>query len=117
MDVKLEQALEFSNYKKTFSLKREVLKEKLEAKLIYGIEGGLFRIDRELLSFVQMLIDQGRKDNVPIIDSNGNPVLIKDIVKFREEIFDRYFEASLEYFNEYEKMKKSRNVEKLVNYE
>jgi hypothetical protein len=36
-------------------------------------------------------------------------------VKFRDEIFDRYFSASFEYMSEYEKIKKSRTVEKLVD--
>lgn len=117
MDTKLEKALEFSNYKKAFAVKREVLKEKLESKLIYGHAGGIFRIDQTLLTFVQMLIDQDRKTGVPVIDSNGNPILINDLVKFREEILDRYFEATFDYFHEFDKVKKSRTVEKLVDYE
>jgi hypothetical protein len=117
MDAKLKKALEFSNYKKTLAIKRETLKEKLESRLIYGFAGGIFRIDQSLMNFVQMLIDQDRKVGIPIVDSNGNPILIEDLEKFREEIFDRYFQATLEYFKEFEKIKKSRNVEKLVEYE
>lgn len=117
MDTKLEKALEFSNYKKTFAVKRETLKEKLESKLIYGFAGGIFRIDQSLLTFVQILIDQDRKTGVAIIDSNGNPILIADLIKFKEEIYDRYFEATLDYFHEFEKIKRSRTVEKLVDYE
>ena len=41
--------------------------------------------------------------------------MIKDMPTFRDEIFDRYFSATLEYYNEYEKIKKSRSVEKLVD--
>ena len=117
MDTKLEKSLDFSNYKKAFAVNREVLKEKLESKLIYGFAGGIFRIDQNLLTFVQMMIDQDRKTGVPIIDSNGNPILIADLLKFQGEIFDRYFEATLDYFHEFNKIKKSRTVEKLVDYE
>lgn len=117
MNDKLEKALEFSNYKKTLAVKRQTIKEKLESRLIYGFAGGIFRIDQSLMNFVQMLLDQDRKTGVPIIDSNGNPILIADLLKFREEIFDRYFQATLEYFQEFENIKKSRSVEKLVEYE
>ncbi len=117
MDERLKKALEFSNFQKTFYVKRETLREKLEARLLYGFSGGLFKIDQSLLNFVQMMIDQGRVDGVPIIDANGNPILISDVVKFKDEIFGRYFEATLDYFNEYEKIKKTRSVEKLINYE
>jgi hypothetical protein len=117
MDPRLEKALEFSNYKRTLAVKRQTIKEKLESRLIYGFAGGIFKIDQSLMNFVQMLIDQDRKTGVPIIDSNGNPILIADLIKFREEIFDRYFQATLEYFQEFENIKKSRSVEKLVEYE
>jgi hypothetical protein len=117
MNDKLEKALEFSNYKRTLAIKRQTIKEKLESRLIYGFAGGIFRIDQSLMNFVQMLIDQDRKTGVPIIDSNGNPILIADLIKFREEIFDRYFQGTLEYFQEFENIKKSRSVGKLVQYE
>jgi hypothetical protein len=68
-----------------------------------------------LIVFVQLLIDQNRIENIPVIDHNGNPILIVDLNKFKEEIFDRYFTATYECFNEYEKIKRSRSVEKLVD--
>lgn len=117
MDEKLKKALDFCNLKKTLTAKREHIKEKLESRLIYGQSGGIFKIDYTLITFVQMLIDQGRKTQVPVIDSNKNPILIPDLEKFRDEIFDRYFQALGEYFIEYEKIKSSRTVEKLVEYE
>lgn len=115
MDDILKKALDFSNFNQTLNIQRKSLKEKLDAKLTYGHAGGIFKIDHSLIAFVQMLIDQDRVDNVPMIDSNGNPVVVTDLVKFKDEIFDRYFSASSEYLSEYEKIKKSRSVEKLVD--
>lgn len=115
MDEQLQKALEFSNYRQTFSIQRKTLKEKIDAKLTYGYNGGIFKIDRSLISFVQMLIDQGRVSGIPLIDNNENPVIVDDLVKFRDEIFDRYFSSVLEYYNEYDKLKKSRSVEKLLD--
>jgi hypothetical protein len=115
MDDRLQKALDFSKYRQTLAIQRRLLKEKLEAKLTYGYAGGIFHIDRSLISFVQLCIDQGRVSGIPLIDSNENPVLIDDLVKFRDEIFDRYFSASFEYMSEYEVIKKSRTVEKLVD--
>jgi hypothetical protein len=115
MEEQLKKALEFSNYRQTFSIQRKTLKEKIEAKLTYGISGGIFKIDRSLITFVQMLIDQGRTSGVPLIDSNENPILIDDLVKFRDEILDRYFTSTLEYYTQYQEIKKSRSVEKLLS--
>jgi hypothetical protein len=114
MDDRLKAALDFSNYRQTLAIQRKTLRERIEGKLTYGHSGGIFKIDRTLLVFVQMLIDQGRTENVPLIDQNENPILILDLTQFQDEILDRYFSATYEYHEEYEKIKSSRTVEKLL---
>lgn len=115
MDRQLQDALDFAKYQQTFSIQRKVLKEKVDAKLTYGHAGGIFKINQSLISFVQMLIDQNRTTSVPLIDSNENPILIEDLVAFRDEILDRYFSSLIEYHENYQKLKKSRSVEKLID--
>ena len=115
MESQLQKALDFSNYRQSFAIQRRTLKEKVDAKLTYGINGGIFKIDRSLITFVQMLIDQGRTRGVPLIDTNDNPILIDDLLTFKDEILDRYFTTTLEYFEQYQTLKKSRSVEKLLD--
>jgi hypothetical protein len=115
MDDRLKKALDFANYRQTFAIQRKLLKETVDSELTYGHNGGIFKIDRSLLTFVQLLIDQGRIENVPLIDTNDNPILIDNLEKFKTEIFDRYFSATYRYLESYNKLKKSRSVEKLVD--
>jgi hypothetical protein len=115
MDDRLSAALEFSKYRQSLTIQRKTLKEKIDAKLTYGYSGGLFKIDKTLISFVQFLIDQERTENIPFIDNNGNPVLIENLLEFRNEILERYFTVVFEYYTEYKKIKESRSVEKLVD--
>lgn len=115
MQEQLKRALEFANYQQTFSIQRKILKEKIDAKLTYGCNGGLFRIDQHLLTFVETLCSKGRTTGVVILDSNDNPVLIDNLESFKDEIFSRYFEATNEYFEQYQILKKSRSVEKLLS--
>jgi hypothetical protein len=115
MDQRLQAALEFANYQQTFAIQRKALKEKIDSRLTYGFNGGIFKINQSLIAFVQMLLDQGRTSGIPLIDSNDNPILIDDLKSFRDEILDRYFLSSLEYYEEFQKLKKSRSVEKLVD--
>jgi len=115
MDQQLKEALDFSNYQQTFSIQKKVLKERIAAKLTYGFNGGLFRIDRTLLTFVDMLCTKGRTSGAVLLDANENPVLVDDLEAFREELFQRYFEVTNEYFDQYQKIKKSRSVEKLIS--
>ena len=114
MQEQLKQALDFANYQQTFSIQRKILKEKIEAKLTYGFNGGLFHIDQNLLTFVDMLCNNGRTSGVVILDSNNNPVLIDDVTLFKDEIFSRYFESTTEYYEKFSSLKKSRSVEKLL---
>jgi hypothetical protein len=114
MDERLAQALNFSNYQQTLSIQRKVLKEKIEARLTFGYSSGIFKIDRTLITFVQMLIDQNRTQGVILLDENENPILIDDLEKFRDEILDRYFTSTNEYYEQYQTLKKSRSVEKLL---
>jgi hypothetical protein len=115
MQEQFKNALEFANYQQTFSIQRKTLKEKIEAKLTYGFNNGLFRINQNLLTFVEILCTKGRIAGVVILDVNENPVLIDDLEKFKDEIFSRYFETTNEYFEEYQVLKKSRSVEKLLD--
>ena len=114
MQEEFQKSLDFSNYRQTFAIQRKTLKEKIDAKLTYGFNGGIFKIDRELLNFVEMMIYKDRSENVVILDVNENPILVENLVDFREEIFDRYFSATFEYHEEYQKLKKARSVEKLL---
>lgn len=115
MQEQLAKVLDFANYQQTFSIQKKILKERSEAKLTYGINGGIFRIDRDLLTFVEILIIKGRTHAVVLLDINQNPILIDDLTAFRDQIFDRYFQVTNEYFEHYQNIKKSRSVEKLLD--
>ena len=62
-----------------------------------------------------MLCIKDRTSGVILLDANENPVLVDDLEEFRDEIFRRYFEATNEYFEQHQKIKKSRSVEKLIS--
>jgi hypothetical protein len=115
MDDQLKAALDFANFRQSFSIQQKTLKEKIQAKLTYGFNGGIFKINQELISFVQVLLDKGRKTGVVLLDQNDNPVLVDDLNKFQDEIMDRYFTATNEYLEAWQQLKKSRSVEKLLD--
>ena len=79
----------------------------------YSINGGTFQIDQVLISFVKTLLDQEHTEAV-LLDIYNNPIKV-ELEEFLEEITSRYFEATNEYHAEYEKLKKSRKVHKLID--
>ena len=113
MSSKLTKALEFANYRRTLNVQHNNLKAKVQTLLSYSINGGTFQIDQVLISFVKTLLDQEHTEAV-LLDIYNNPIKV-ELAEFLEEITSRYFEATNEYHAEYEKLKKSRKVHKLID--
>lgn len=116
MDERLEKALDFSNYMLTLSNQKRLITEKYQEDLLYFYNGSQFTITRELITFVSTML-AADQDEIIVIDDNNLPCLVEDINVFYDEIIDKYTTASNDYHSEYLKLKKSRSIEKLVNYE
>jgi len=113
MAAKLQTALEFANYRQTLNNQKEVLKAKTESLLSYSINGGTFTIDRELITFVKVLIDDKHTDAV-LLDVYNHPIAV-DLQNFYSEIMSRYFEVTNDYYVEYEKIRKARKVSSVLD--
>lgn len=117
MDERLEKALDFSNYMITLNNQKRVLKERFREQTMFYFNGGQFTVTKELMTFVNMLVDQGNDEDIVLVDDNETPILVKDLSEFQSEILDTYFTAANTYHAEYEKLKKNRSVEKLIDDE
>ena len=110
---RLEKALDFSNTMQTFNLNKNNLKVKTQNLLNYSTNGGTFNIDQSLLGFMHMIVSSGKKE-VIIMDKNDIPIKIENTEKFLEDISSLYFEAINEYYNDYQKLRSSRKIEKVL---
>lgn len=116
MDERLKKALEFSGYRISLFNRKEDLKLAMAQQLTYAHNGGLFKIDPQLISFVKLVIDQDVDRPMVLIDSNGNPIEITDKKGFYDEIFNRYFEATNIYHSEYTKLRTARSVSSIYDF-
>lgn len=110
---RLEKALDFSNTMQTFNLNKNNLKVKTQNLLSYSTNGGTFNIDQSLIGFMYMIVSSGKKE-VIVMDKNDIPIKIENTEKFLEDISSLYFEAINEYYNDYQKLKSSRKIEKVL---
>jgi hypothetical protein len=108
MDPRLEQALKFANYRFTLQNQKENLKFRLLDSLNYSTNGGLFKVEPNLIMYVKLLIDLGDTAKV-LIDNNSNPIKIDDLKDFFENILSLYNEVLNEYHIEYDKLK-NKNI-------
>ena len=110
---RLEKALEFSNTMKTFNLNKNNLKVKTQNLLSHSTSGGSFTVDQSLISFMNFVVSSG-KTEITLLDKNGIPVYIEDTEKFLDDISSLYFEVVNDYYDEYQKLKSSRKIEKVL---
>ena len=110
---RLEKALDFSHTMQTFNLAKNNLKVKTQNLLSYSTNGGTFRVSQELIGFMQFVVQSGKTETI-ILDKNDIPIQITDTEKFLEDISSLYFEAVNEYYNDYQKLRSSRKIEKVL---
>lgn len=115
MDPKLEKALEFSNLRMTQSIERRRLKEKLKTDLTYAHNGGIFYIDRTLLTFLHALKDRFGYETAVILDDKLNPIEIKNVSEFFDIVWNIYFNVTKQFLWDLNYLKNSRSVENILD--
>jgi|TARA_B110000495_G_scaffold66004_1_gene56199 hypothetical protein len=110
---RLKKALDFSNTMKTFNLSKNNLKVKTQNLLSYSTSGGSFSVDQSLISFMNFVVSSG-KTEISLLDKNDIPIRIEDTEKFLEEVSSLYFEVVNDYYNEYQQLRSSRKIEKVL---
>jgi len=110
---RLEKALDFSNTMKTFNLNKNNLKVKTQNLLSYSTAGGSFTVNQSLISFMNFVVSSG-KTEISLLDKNDIPIHIDDTEKFLDEVSSLYFEVVNDYYNEYQKLRSSRKIEKVL---
>ena len=114
MEERLQQALEFANYKQTLNNQLHKLKVKTDGMLMYAEAGGKFTINQQLICFVDYLTNKGYAEAV-LLDDNKSPIQIADTEEFLKKITARYFEVTNDYLKESQAIKKSRNVKSILD--
>lgn len=114
MDSRLEQALEFSNLRMTQSLERRRLKEKLKTELTYAHNGGIFIIDRTLLTFLKSLQERFAHASAVILDDKLNPIEIANVSEFADAVWETYFAVTQQYMWDLNRLKKQRKPQDVI---
>lgn len=113
MSAKLTKALEYANYRVTLNNQHAAAKLQSQNLLSYSVNGGTFLIDYGLINFCHYLITM-KKTEAILLDSYENPIKV-ELKSFLEEITSRYFEATNNYYAEYERLKLARKTHKILD--
>jgi hypothetical protein len=116
MDKRLEQALDFSNFRNILLTRQKNLKVLMNNKLTLVYGGGVFKVDKELISFIDFLI-KNKTNSFVFIDSNDIPILIEDLKDFGEKVFSKYESALFQYHKTYQKLAEARDIRKVIDWD
>tara|TARA_A100001011_G_C14116369_1_gene759261 strand:- start:598 stop:945 length:348 start_codon:yes stop_codon:yes gene_type:complete len=106
MDEKLKEALEYSDYMVTYNNQKRILKNKFLDQNVYYASGTRFAVNKEFITFINLLLQKGQTKDVTIIDDNDNPVQIANFEKFVEDVMDLYAKNVNDYYNSVQQIKK-----------
>ena len=115
MDERLEKALEFANYRTTLSNQKRNIRSRMHVLQSVQYKSGSFIADEKTISFVDALL-RSDKTNAIIIDTKENPIEIEDLENFKDSLISAYTEASNEYKIQMDKIKKARNIKKIMDW-
>lgn len=89
----VQQIIDVSDKLKVLNFQKLRAEERFESNRIVGHNAGLFKVDTHLLTYVSYLLQNGKKQDTVIIDSNNTPILIKNVTEFNKIIQDAYYTA------------------------
>jgi len=116
MDKRLEQALNFSNFRLILATRQKSLKVLLNNKLKLSYEGGLFKVDKELITYLDTLLSKNTK-NCVLLDVNDIPILINDIKELFDKSTELYSKAINQYYQSYQKLEEARDIRKVTDWD
>ena len=116
MDERLEKALDYSNFRMILSTRQTNLKTLMENRLNLSYQGGFFKIDKEMLSFLGVLLINGHTETV-VIDVNDIPIKIDDLDDFAKKASETYGNAMEDYYESYKKLDEAREIRKVIDWD
>ncbi len=96
----LQHSVELMNFNNQLTL----LKDQFLDSNIWYSEGAQFTVDTVLLMCCKTYVDQNRTHDVILLDNFRNPVLISDLKKFYDDVWNLYQSNLNAYFTRYKKL-------------
>ena len=115
MDERLKKALDSANFMLTFNNQKELIKQTFKESCLYHENGHRFTVDRELVSFLSIVLSKGIKTDFVILDDMDIPYMISDVGVFSDKIFQVYTDSTRQYIADYSKLKSTRSLSNMVD--
>jgi hypothetical protein len=98
-----DSIVDYSRARFEHAAARRVLREKYEAKLIFGYRGGMFRTDPSMIVFLDLF----KETNVVVKDLYDHPINV-DATELKDLMISRWHEIMNAWLQEYTETQKQR---------
>jgi hypothetical protein len=92
----------------SFNNQLEILKQKYLDTNIHFVDGHQFTVDQGLLMDCCVRLSLNRKENTILLDDYKNPVVIKNLQSFFDDVLDLYHKNLNQYYKEYKELVDAR---------
>ncbi len=113
MTEELDKAFELANLMTVVANQKMALLEEFEQSTFFFHNGGCFKTDQLLISFLTSLKDLNQ-NTIVLLDTNNLPIKIDDLESFRKDVITRYFEASNKYLAGYQTIKSNKQIKSIL---
>jgi hypothetical protein len=115
MDERLERALEFGNYRRTLSNQKRNIRSRMQILQTVHYKNGVFFANSSTIGFISALITAGKQSAI-VVDTKEVPIEIDNLSEFLDILISAYVEATNEYKIQIDKVNKSRNIKKIMDW-
>ncbi len=106
----MENLEQFAKQRLDYNRQKISLKESQQERLTVSYGGGMFRVTIELMSF---LSTWSQEDQLYLVDSYENPVLVEDPSELLYKCKMRWSEVMNDWHNELQDLRKVRKIDQL----
>lgn len=110
----LDKSFELASALTALSNQKRILYEEYQQSLLYFYNGGTFKINKELISFLNVL-KSNNNDTCVLIDDNSLPIEIENIANFLATVLDQYSRCSNLYLAKYQTLKNQKNLSSILD--
>ena len=100
--------IETSSFRETQNNQIEIVQLKDVSDIKHAENGGIFVVDKELITFVDYLVRKNQF-SIFLLDSRNIPIKIDEPQKFLDNITDTFMKSTLKYYYDYSELKTKRN--------
>jgi len=112
----LAEMLEISNPRATYQNQLRNAREMFESRCHLAHGGGFFKSTPVLIAYLYSC-SKFNYDHTIVEDQNGIPILIEDLEDFLDTVESHYYQALNSYWEEVQRLRKSRNPSAIVEAE